>query len=306
MTANYIRLKVEKNMGVFEYNLKFYPPVDSKSFRIKILNSNMPDMGKIKMFDGGAQLYLPIKLPNPTTNFTCKHPQSGEDVEMTVTFIKQKKPGDCLQLYNILFKRVMHALLYSRIGRNYFSPEHSSMVPQHKLEILPGYVVAVDEYEGGIMLCLDVQHRVLRTQNVLDLFREYHRTFKQNFKEVAFKNIIGACVLTKYNNKNYTVDEIMWQSSPKDTFKTYDGSEISYIDYYKKQYDIDIQDLNQPLLLNKQTVRQVGTLEKVDRFVCLVPELCYMTGLTEEMRSDFKVRYTVMSVYNELLLVTRN
>lgn len=277
-------------MGVFAYDVKFDPPVDSKIFRRKLLNSNLSKMGNIRMFDEGAQLYLPIKLPDHVTSFSCKHPQTEEQVTMTVTFIKQKRLGDCLVLYNVLFKRVMHALLYSRIGRNYFSPEHSDKIPQHKLEILPGYVVAVDEFEGGVMLCLDVQHRVLRMQNVLDLLREYRITFKQNFKEMAFNNIIGACVLTRYNNKNYTIDEIMWDCSPKDTFKTHDGSEISYIEYYKKQYNIDIRDTNQPLLLNKQSVRQVGTLEKVDRFICLVPELCFMTGLTDEMRSDFKVR----------------
>lgn len=289
ITANYIRLKVEPNRGVFVYDLKFDPPVDSKSFRIKILNMHMPQLGKIKMFDGGTQLYLPIRLPDAITQFTCKHPQTEEDVTMTVTYIKQKKLGDCLQLYNILFKRVMHAILYSRIGRNYFSPSHAAIIPQHKLEILPGYVIAADEYEGGIMLCLDVQHRVLRTQSVLELFREYHSTYKQRFKEVAQANIIGSSVLTRYNNKNYTIDDIVWDASPKDTFKTYDDREISYIEYYKKQHNIEIHDLNQPLLLNKQTIRQVGTLEKVDRFICLIPEICYMTGLTDEMRSDFKV-----------------
>jgi aubergine-like protein len=35
--------------------------------------------------------------------------------------------------------------------------------------VWPGYVTAVDEYEGGIQLCCDASHRVLRTQTVLEL-----------------------------------------------------------------------------------------------------------------------------------------
>lgn len=38
-----------------------------------------------------------------------------------------------------------------------------------RLEVWPGYVTAVDEYEGGIQLCCDASHRVLRTQTVLEL-----------------------------------------------------------------------------------------------------------------------------------------
>jgi hypothetical protein len=38
-----------------------------------------------------------------------------------------------------------------------------------RLEVWPGYVTAVDEYEGGIQLCCDCSHRVLRTQTVHEL-----------------------------------------------------------------------------------------------------------------------------------------
>ena len=37
-----------------------------------------------------------------------------------------------------------------------------------RLEVWPGYVTAVNEFEGGLMLCCDVSFRVLRTTTVLD------------------------------------------------------------------------------------------------------------------------------------------
>jgi hypothetical protein len=40
-------------------------------------------------------------------------------------------------------------------------------------------------------------------------------------------------------------------------------------------------------------------LQEVERIVCLVPELCYLTGLTDEMRSDFHVMRDI-SMYTRI------
>ena len=56
-----------------------------------------------------------------------------------------------------------------QMNKNFYDPSEAHMVPQHKLEIWPGYVTAVQEYEGVLMLNLDVSHKVLRTQTAYDL-----------------------------------------------------------------------------------------------------------------------------------------
>ena len=66
-----------------------------------------------------------------------------------------------------------------QMNKNFYNPSLAHMVPQHKLEIWPGYVTAVQEYEGGLMLNLDVSHKVLRTQTAHDLvsFASYSSLF---------------------------------------------------------------------------------------------------------------------------------
>ena len=54
----------------------------------------------------------------------------------------------------------MGTLKMVEMNKNFYQPANGHMVPQHKLEIWPGYVTAVHEYEGGVMLCLDVSHKV--------------------------------------------------------------------------------------------------------------------------------------------------
>lgn len=39
---------------------------------------------------------------------------------------------------------------------------------------------------------------------------------------------------TRYNNKTYRIDDIDWSVKPTQAFQKRDGSEITYMDYYKQ------------------------------------------------------------------------
>jgi len=68
--------------------------------------------------------------------------------------------------------------------------------------------------------------------------------------------------------------------SPATTFDR-NGEQVSYAEYYKTRYNEDVKDPNQPLLINKD--------RKTGNEVALIPELCQLTGLTDAMRSDFRL-----------------
>ncbi|XP_049722435.1 piwi-like protein 1 isoform X2 [Elephas maximus indicus] len=92
----------------------------------------------------------------------------------------------------------------------------------------------------------------------------------------------------RYNNKTYRVDDIDWDQNPKSTFKKADGSEVSFLEYYRKQYNQEITDLKQPVLVS-QPKRRRGPGGSLPGPAMLIPELCYLTGLTDKMRNDFNV-----------------
>lgn len=60
--ANYIDIKFEPGKGLFQYEVKFSPDIDSRPLRRKLLNQHSADLGRTKTFDG-TLLYLPIRLP---------------------------------------------------------------------------------------------------------------------------------------------------------------------------------------------------------------------------------------------------
>lgn len=149
------------------------------------------------------------------------------------------------------------------------------------------------EYDEGLMLQVDTSHRVLFDTRVSDLLRRIRMSCDQhpgqNFKDLVLKSLIGSVVLTPYNNKTYTIDDVDFTHTPEDKFKLTNGREVSYIEYYKENHQIDIHDYKQPLLLTYKTRKMMaknGRVQEDRMSMCLIPELTKLTGLTDEMRND--------------------
>ena len=94
-------------------------------------------------------------------------------------------------------------------------------------------------------------------------------------------------IFPRYNNKSYRVDDIDRDSTPKSTFTNSRGETVTFAEYYHKQYGLTIKDLGQPLLVHRPKVKSAS--EVTSSTICLIPELCNMTGLTNAMRDDFRV-----------------
>lgn len=110
-------------------------------------------------------------------------------------------------------------------------------IRDHKLQLWPGYYTSMRQHEQNILLNCDMKFKIMRTDNVYDMLMECRSAnVRQEFQE----KIIGCIVLTNYNNKTYRVDDVDFNSTPKSTFKKADGTEISYIEYYKNRYNIKI------------------------------------------------------------------
>uniref|UniRef100_A0AAR2IN77 Piwi-like protein 1 n=1 Tax=Pygocentrus nattereri TaxID=42514 RepID=A0AAR2IN77_PYGNA len=287
LRANFMRLLSRPQWALYQYHVDFKPPMESRRLRSALLFQHDETLGKARTFDG-ALLFLPHRLHNTTV--LCSETRQGERVQITVTLTNELPPSSpvCLQFYNIIFRRILRMLNMQQIGRHYYNPDDPLNIPQHRLTIWPGFVTNILQYESSIMLCTDVSHKVLRSETVLD----FMSTLKQHcgdqrFPDACTKELVGLIVLTKYNNKTYRIDEIAWDHTPNNTFKRGDTM-ISFKDYYKTQYGLEITDGNQVLLVSH--VRRMGPAGAPPPGpALLVPEFCYLTGLTDKMRNDFNI-----------------
>lgn len=197
--CNAIELRCDREAGVFEYEVRFAPAVDNLSYRYKYLNQHKEVIGA-KTFDG-VILYLPRRLNDATTRLVCTNMVPDQPpVKVEIIFKRKQRLGECLQLYNVLFERIFKVLDYLRVGRKMFNPRAPQLLPQHKLEIWPGYVKSVEELEGGLMLTLDVSHRVLATRTVLEVFTDAYRSNPAIWKEEVKKAMIGESLYSLYEH----------------------------------------------------------------------------------------------------------
>lgn len=184
-----------------------------------------------------------------------------------------------------MFIKILRMLKLKPIGRQHFDPTRPIEVPQHKVQLWPGYFTSISPNQKGIVLIADVAHKVLRTDTVLDFLIEAQATKRQAFRSYVVEQLVGTIVITRYNNRTYRIDDIDWHKSPRSKFTKKTGEQISYIDYYRNTYSRNmITELEQPLLLHRYRRRGAE-----DELIYLIPELCSMTGITDAMRQDFTV-----------------
>ena len=102
--------------------------------------------------------------------------------------------------------------------------------------------------EGGILLHCDTSNRVMRTRTVLDIITDIFTKNKDAYQEEAKKQLVGSYVVTRYNNRTYKVDDIDFEMNPKSEFIDHLNNSVSFEDYYRNAYKIDLKDLGQPMV----------------------------------------------------------
>ena len=132
-------------------------------------------------------------------------------------------------------------------------------------------MTSIRQHEHKILLCCEIGNKILRTDTVLDQIQEIIKrgSNTSNFRSLVEKALLGAIIITRYNNKTYRIDEIAWDKHPDSEFDMRNGEKMTYMKYYSQRYNKTIQDVKQPLLIS---------MPKVCRFICKFI-LCFISIL---------------------------
>nr|XP_019569998.1 PREDICTED: piwi-like protein 2 [Rhinolophus sinicus] len=276
------------NEAVYQYHVTFSPSVECKSMRFGMLKDHQAVTGNVTAFDGSI-LYLPVKLQQ-VLELKSRRKTDGAEISVKIQLTKILEPCSdlCIPFYNVVFRRVMKLIDMKLVGRNFYDPTNAMVLQQHRLQIWPGYAVSIRRTDGGLFLLADVSHKVIRNDSVLDVMHAVYQQNKEHFQDECMKVLVGNIVITRYNNRTYRIDDVDWNKTPKDSFTMSDGTEITFLEYYSKNYGITVKEEDQPLLIHRPSERQnnQGTLLKGE--ILLLPELSFMTGIPEKMKKDFR------------------
>ncbi|KAM8887213.1 piwi-like protein 2 isoform 2-T2 [Spinachia spinachia] len=286
--SNHILIRCE-NEAVYQYHVTFVPNVESMAMRFGMMKDHRSVTGEVVAFDGSI-LFLPVKL-NDLVVLNSLRRTDNEKIEIQIQMTKILPPNSdlCIPFYNVVLRRVMKIIGLKLVGRNHYDPESAIILEKHRLQVWPGYSTCIKRTDGGLYLNVDVSHKVLRNDSVLNVMNTLYKQSKENFQDECTKELIGSIVITRYNNRTYRIDAIEWDKSPKDTFTLMDGTNTTFVEYYSKNYGITIKETDQPLLMHRPKERaKPGGKQIITGEILLVPELSFMTGIPERMKKDFK------------------
>lgn len=286
--SNHIVIRC-KNEAVYQYHVTFIPNVESMAMRFGMMKDHRSTTGEVVAFDGSI-LYLPVKL-NDVVLLKSLRRTDNEEVQIKIQMTKILPPSSdlCIPFYNVVLRRIMKIIGLKLVGRNHFDPESAVILGKHRLQVWPGFATSIKRTDGGLHLGVEVIHKVLRNDSVLDIMNVLYQQSKENFQDECTKELIGSIVITRYNNRTYRIDAIEWNKSPKDTFTLMDGTKTTFVEYYSKNYGITIKEMDQPLLMHRPKERaRPGGKQVITGEILLVPELSFMTGIPDKMRKDFR------------------
>lgn len=106
-----------------------------------------------------------------------------------------------------------------------------STIPEYHLELWPGYTTTIRRHENNILFCIDILNKIIQMRNVYALLMECMREDIHNYKQLFQSNIVGAVVLTDYNNRTYRIDGVDWNKTPTSKFLKW-KVQMSYTEYY--------------------------------------------------------------------------
>lgn len=289
LLSNYYRLSTPKDAIIHAYRVDFEPPVESTRMRRALIYDIRETFGAAYVFDGGNEIKSLKKLSSEMTkSATRKSDNALISISIRHTSTVTWGHPEMMRLYNTQMKRNLQNIGMMQIGRNYYDKNQRKSLPKWKIEVWPGIVTAINEHDGGILMVNNIIHKVVRLGTAHDLLQDLLRSDKDRFQANARKELPGKVVMVKYNNKTYRIDDIVFDKNPITYTFERRGQTISLKDYYKEQYNEIIKDEKQPLLLVKPTERDKRG-GKNDN-IMLIPELCLMTGFTDQMRNNFDLK----------------
>ncbi|KAI3379092.1 hypothetical protein SNEBB_002778 [Seison nebaliae] len=299
LLANYYQIKHDNKGLICQYQIEFEPVIESRSLRFGVFNKFVREkFPNGCVFDGNV-VYSATELEKDiVTNGQLESDDSPVVINIRLVNKLNSSNSSYLMILNNCFRRIFGLMKLKQMGRNHYLPERAKHISKYNMDLIPGYSTSISAFDKGVLLLnAEVVHKVLHRDTVFDIMKKTLREERgADFQRRLKQLLVGQVVLTKYNYKTYRIDDINFDLNVSAEFsinsrkRNAEGGDvsrmISYVDYYKEHYNIDIRDQKQPLLATIPTMKD----KRMAATPCyLVPELCHPTGLTEQQRSDFNV-----------------
>ncbi|KAL4471791.1 hypothetical protein ABPG72_008809 [Tetrahymena utriculariae] len=329
LLTNYLKIELNKTIEeIYLLRVDFYPRIeaDNRVLRDKLLSVSR---AQLKECLGGHYLI------NAQQIFSVEKPNFNKETSVSITFQKteyqvnlkiakvfkldelnsenQRKSQFPLLFFNVMVKNILKGLNFFEFGKNtkYFEPsaEYHSKIEGTNLIVYKGWNTPFENCKDGLLMKLDIQHKVARRENALNyinlIYKNNNDASKEQKRKLVCDKLQGQTLMANYGNfKQFKVHDVIFDKNCKE-LKVSDpildpnskesllqiepptlqqpnpDADLTIYDYYYKKYGLKIKYDKQPLLLVYE--------KKLKRFLYFVPELCLLTGVPDEL-NDYQKR----------------
>lgn len=256
LITNYFRT-VGPQWNLYVYHVDFKPEVLDDGLRKRLVRDHR-SLFNGYLFDG-TQIFSASRLQIPEGGTLELVSSDGEEpVMLVIKFTGDLSPTnpDYLKILNLIMRRCMATLKLKLVGRNYYDAEAKVIyylillkicsfewligiwllqieIPQHRIQLWPGYLTSIRQHESDVLMCIEINTKLMRQETVYDILQRIHSTARDNWQTVFENTVLGSTILTRYNNRTMRIDEVDFKKTPMSTFET-DNGPTTYVDYYLK------------------------------------------------------------------------
>ena len=321
LITNLMKIEIsEKEQKLWIYSVSIEPELARDNFSLyskiqRLIDKDLNIYFTKKMFSG-YNLFASTNNPPQIIKITTY----AEDVEYTVTlkFIGKFEMSSVInfegenQRKKSIIERIIKSILLSNKNTIKFGNDRTIVKisqknvyeadsnQNNKGSIYKGFFTSAQITENGLfLLVLNVNkyvNEVTADQKIYELRKKYKKFQESEIRKIVNDYFFHKTVLTIYGSyRTYRVKSVDFDASPvKTSINIRDGDvmkTVSIKDYFKRQYNINIINLEQPLIIVENKRRNINLLKSGNcndyknnqemQIVYLIPELVFLTGNLE-------------------------
>ena len=301
LVANYYEVSSKEAVILHHYHVSFEPDVEVKAIRCAAQREWREQNALGGLFDGGNALYTTASLTGEITHIFNDPKGKVDPIKMTIKYARKVEPGSFMYItfFNRLVSEICRKLQLVPMRGKFYDREGIIDIPSHRLQLWPGLFQAIEHHESSLLMCVDAAFKVVRSDSVWDLMNRIRQDCRSSRPEDILKawksELVGTIVMATHNAKTYRVDDIDMNMHPTNNFVDQkSGQPVTFKDHFRRKSGIEITDESQPMLISFPTKRDIRRRRTEN--ICLVPELCQATGLSDSMRSNFQLMGSIGKV----------
>ena len=292
--VNLFEFSIKRDLKIYKYPFAISPQIDEGMDKLKqnIFSKCLRDIKQIygSFFISGDSIYSTKKIEEISNFKSVIFSKGRYEYKIEIQkytnekIIKNediKKDTLTKQFIEILIKDIFNSNPKLDFDKGLFvlkSDKRIIETDRVSINYYPGFTTRFIETESGNYINISLKNKIESSQNILEFLKARHY-YNKNNQEKLKEELVGR--MFYYGKKKYKIDDILFDRTPKNQTITISRKAMTIFELYKSSYNIEIKELNQPLIL---TYKKGPQESKINTYY--VPELCTFSGLDENQQQD--------------------